>query len=365
MANLIKCFSASIPEATEKFCAAAERCGASHELFANPLPGPSGETLHAAAALVGSRAAKRVLLVISGEHGVEGYGGAGIQTALLDQGIAPPEDAAVLMIHHINPWGAAWNVRENEDNVDLFRNFTYALKPSQVDPLYAELDEAVNLRALEGSQRVKADHALEVLIHEHGQDRLLWALRRGQYDYPNGMTYHGRGPTWSKLVLDRMIRKLIPECTELVVLDIHSGVPGNGEIMSVCYEPPDSANGQKLQRLLGNVYFAGQDPSIPAHNDPYPWTFVDDLLPEVSLLFVPVELCSDRHSLSFEQLREHHYFHTYGDMNSERAREDGRVFRRSYYVEEDAWKQKVAQGGIALFHKLLHELTSKKSFVES
>jgi len=356
MVNLIKHFSASIPEATDKFCAAAEQCGASYELFANPLPGPSGETLHAAAARVGPASAKRVLLVISGEHGVEGHGAAGIQTALLDQGIVPPGDAAVLMIHHINPWGAAWNVRENEDNVDLFRNFTYALKPSKVDPLYAQIDQAVNLRALDGPLRAKADRALEALIREHGKDRLLCALRRGQYDYPKGMTYHGRGPTWSKLVLDRMIRQFIPECVDLVVLDIHSGVPGNGEIMPVSYETPESENGQKLVVLFGDVYFAGQDPSIPAHDDPYPWTFVDALLPRVRLFFVPIELCSERQPLSLEQHREHHYFHTYGDLTSARAREDGRLFRSSYYVEEDGWKQKVAEGGMAVFHKLLDDL---------
>jgi len=358
MVNLVKHFSASIPEATEKFCAAAERCRAYTVLFANPLPGPSGETLHAAAARIGGRSAKRVLLVISGEHGVEGHGGAGIQTALLDQGFKPPGDCAVLMIHHINPWGAAWNVRENEDNIDLFRNFTYSLKTSQVDPLYAEIDEAVNLRALEGPQRTKADRSLEALIQRYGQDRLLWALRRGQYDFPKGMTYHGRGPTWSKLVLDSMIRTSIPDCEELVVLDIHSGVPGNGETMVVSYETPESKNGQRLKRLFGDVYFAGQDPSIPDHSDPYPWTFVDAVLPGVKLFFVPIELCSEREPLTFDQVREHHYFHTYGDLTSDRAREDGRRFRSSYYVEEDAWKQKVAEAGIGLFHTLLKDLTS-------
>ena len=61
----------------------------------------------------------------SSTHGVEGFAGSGIQVGLLRDPDAPkpPPDTALLLIHTINPHGMAWLRRENEDNVDLNRNF--------------------------------------------------------------------------------------------------------------------------------------------------------------------------------------------------------------------------------------------------
>jgi polar amino acid transport system ATP-binding protein len=106
-----------------RFVAAVELSGASLTAFAHPMPGPEGEALATDVAWFGPAEASRLVVVISGTHGVEGAYGSACQTAWASRMPKLPADTAVMMIHLINPWGTAWSRRVNEDNVDLNRNF--------------------------------------------------------------------------------------------------------------------------------------------------------------------------------------------------------------------------------------------------
>lgn len=118
-------FSTSYNEAREKFQSAVSAARGTLESIPRPSNGPNGEELATDVAWLGPREAARVLVLISGTHGVEGYCGSGAQVDWLRRGEAEtlPDDLAVLMIHAINPWGFAWTRRVNETNVDLNRNW--------------------------------------------------------------------------------------------------------------------------------------------------------------------------------------------------------------------------------------------------
>ncbi len=49
--------------------------------YPHPLPGPQGENLYTDVARVGPVTASRLMLVVSGTHGVEGYYGSDCQIA--------------------------------------------------------------------------------------------------------------------------------------------------------------------------------------------------------------------------------------------------------------------------------------------
>src|SRR5690606_23379879 len=93
-------------------------------------------------ARIGPADAERVLLLVSGTHGVEGYCGSGCQLALLDLGVFDrlPEGTAVVLVHAINPYGFAWRQRLTEGHVDLNRNFVDFAKPLPENPDYNVLD---------------------------------------------------------------------------------------------------------------------------------------------------------------------------------------------------------------------------------
>src|SRR5438132_6606849 len=76
-------FSPDYPNARERFCAAAERAGARLNRYLLPERlGPQGESLSIDVARLGPDSATDALVVLSGTHGAEGFGGAGGQLGL-------------------------------------------------------------------------------------------------------------------------------------------------------------------------------------------------------------------------------------------------------------------------------------------
>src|SRR5262245_56959198 len=124
-------FAKDYTEAREKFLAACAFAGASVRSFANPLRGPNGEPLFMDVARLGPADAKRMLVLTSATHGIEGYCGSGSQvTWLRTRGAKSlPAGTGALLVHAVNPHGFAWTRRVNEDNVDLNRNFVDHAKP--------------------------------------------------------------------------------------------------------------------------------------------------------------------------------------------------------------------------------------------
>ena len=131
-------FSNSYSEAREKFQEAVAAAGGRAESFKHPCFGPGGEELAADAVWFGPSDASRVLVLISGTHGVEGYCGSGAQIDWLrrEEFKLLPADTGVLIIHAINPYGFAWTRRVNEDNVDVNRNWVDFSAPPPANPGY-------------------------------------------------------------------------------------------------------------------------------------------------------------------------------------------------------------------------------------
>ena len=118
-------FSDDYEVARQKFLDTVKAYGLEHHAFTNPQTGPEGQILATDVAWYGNKAAEKVLVFISGTHGVEFLAGSGCQIGWIKEGhlAETPADTGILFIHCINPYGAAWRRRYNEDNVDLNRNF--------------------------------------------------------------------------------------------------------------------------------------------------------------------------------------------------------------------------------------------------
>ncbi len=69
--------------------------------------------------------AKKLLIMTSGVHGMEGFTGSAVQqyfmTEVLDGEVL--QNMGVLLIHAINPYGFKYQRRVSENNVDMNRNF--------------------------------------------------------------------------------------------------------------------------------------------------------------------------------------------------------------------------------------------------
>ena len=119
-------YSADYFSARERFLTASSRLGLAHHALTIIAPSPNDERLTIDISIAGASKPKSAVVLTSGVHGVEGLFGSAVQSAFLEQlplEWRPPHDAAVVLIHAVNPFGFAWRRRFNEDNVDLNRNF--------------------------------------------------------------------------------------------------------------------------------------------------------------------------------------------------------------------------------------------------
>ena len=78
-------FAADYAEARAKFLGAAEAAGALLARYENPNKGPHGEDLFLDTAWLGSKDAQKVLAIVSGTHGPEGFCGSGCQVDWLSK----------------------------------------------------------------------------------------------------------------------------------------------------------------------------------------------------------------------------------------------------------------------------------------
>ena len=111
--NCADSFSHDYPEARAKFLEAAAAAGGVLDAVAHPMRGPDGGELATDIAWFGPHDAERVLVMLSGTHGVEGFCGSGAQVHWLRRGEAKrlPSGVAVMMLHAVNPYGFAWSRR--------------------------------------------------------------------------------------------------------------------------------------------------------------------------------------------------------------------------------------------------------------
>ena len=73
----------------------------------------------------------KLLLHISGTHGVEGFVGSAIQSHVLKNYTHEPRGPTVIFVHALNPFGMKYMRRANQNNVDLNRNALFTTQEWQ------------------------------------------------------------------------------------------------------------------------------------------------------------------------------------------------------------------------------------------
>lgn len=170
-------------------------------------------------------------MVQCGTHGVEGFAGSAIQRALLrrrESWPRLPEDAGLVLVHAVNPYGFAWWRRTNERNVDLNRNFLDWSVPPPHRPDYARLHPLLCPRAIDDeSERAFVAEARR-LVAEKGLPWVERVLTEGQYEHPEGLYYGGAGPEASNLLVREIYREHAEAASDVLIVDVHTGLGAFG-----------------------------------------------------------------------------------------------------------------------------------------
>lgn len=237
----VESFARSFTQARDRFLDAVRLTGAPLESHRHPLPGPGGEVLFTDVARIGPAAASRLLIMISGVHGVEHYAGSACMIDWLTNEAAHhlPTDTGILLIHAINPWGAAHFRRYNEDNIDLARNFIDFSQQLRSHAAY----EAVHA-AISSPDRDVISSQLGTLFDELGDSEAIEALMSGQFSYPQGFSFGGTQPCWSHRLLIDIVTRHAAAAKAVSVIEYHSGLGPYGYGMLVTMQ-----TGEPLARL--------------------------------------------------------------------------------------------------------------------
>jgi len=223
--------------------------------------GRHGETLSCDAVFVGKSSASRLLLNLSGLHGLEGPAGSAIQTQWLAAGPGLPDDVAALIVHAINPWGFSHRSRGTEDNVDLNRSFIDRRQPPPANPDYAALHPALCPPAIDDASIEQARLAVEAFERQYGAERANSAIGMGQYDYADGLYYGGTDEPWSVGVLrDALARHPAASAVqEVALVDLHTGRGDFGEPFFLCFDPPGSRPFERAAQWWGRDRLLDRD----------------------------------------------------------------------------------------------------------
>jgi len=220
-------FSPDYTAARARFRSSAFRLGARLEEFPIGRRGPDQEALTIDVAILGAHQPRRAVVISSGTHGVEGFMGSAVQAAFMEDllpGWPVPEDAAIVLIHAVNPYGFSWIRRPNEENVDQNRNFMLPGELYEGCPeMYPELDPFLNPRVPPKRFEFFFAQAVKHIL-KTGMPALKNAVAGGQYEYPKGLMFGGTRPSASHRILKENLPRWVGGCKDVLHIDFHTGL---------------------------------------------------------------------------------------------------------------------------------------------
>jgi len=304
-------FSADYATARARFRASALR----HDVAIEALPitarGPNHEDLNIDIAWLGARNARRIILHITGVHGVEAYAGSATQLALLAVPPALPADGALVLVHVLNPYGMAWLRRTNENNVDLNRNFLPdSASWTGAPPLYRRLDGLLN----PASPPVRDGFGLRLAVRSlrHGVHAMHQAIAHGQHRYPEGLFYGGAELQQGPRQFCDWLQQRLAAADSVFVIDMHTGLGRHGASTLIVEPGTGTATTAELEAALAQPVTGGTSAPAAYTVRGSLGAALPRLLPGVYLKFILQEIGTWSSLHVLQALRNENRWHHHG-----------------------------------------------------
>jgi len=365
-------FAESYPEARARFleavgafeAATGRRCARARHTVAD------GGDFTVDVAHFEPREGRRLFLVTSGVHGIEGYAGNAIQRALLAGPLARiAGDCGIMLVHAVNPWGMANFRRVNPNNVDLNRNFAAA-----GDALYRTPNPGYRLiagalapgercrGALASQARLLADLATVVLTH--GYATLQQALLAGQYDVPEGLFHGGTGPERETRAFAELFEPLCSRYDEILLTDLHTGYGRRAQVLPIF---PQTDSHDVAEHVEGKARGPdGRDQGYVVTGDLVAWSRLAAKRVNPALTFngIVVELGTTGLS-AWSQLRDlgtmvrENQAHRLGARTPAIEQAVRESFRELFFPRDPAWQR----DSLAAAIETIGELLARRGFI--
>ena len=347
-------FSSDYFTARSRFRQKVETAGGQLKALEVDVEGPGGEDLTIDIAWFGAEQPRRVLLHSSGLHGVEGFAGSAVQLQFLDSMPAIPDDAAIVLVHILNPYGMAWLRRVNEGNVDLNRNF---LGPDEdyvgAPEAYEKLDSFLNPRSPPSMDFFLIQAVW--LIARYGMPTLKQTVAGGQYKYPKGLFFGGKRLQQGPVKCRGYIAERLATAEHVVAIDVRTGLGKYGED-TLLVEAKDY---KTLRNMLGERVKPLDPKQSPAYRIRGEYhLMIPRVLPQAKVYFAGQEFGTYSSIKVLHALREENRWHHYGNGSVDHATKH-RV-KEVFGPEDETWRRSVLARG-----KELLEQAVKLTFTHS
>lgn len=339
-------FAENYSSARSKFLSAAQIAGLDVQTHEHPLTGPNGENLAVDICQVGPPDAGNVLVLTSGVHGPELMTGSGCQVGLLASGFLQnlPQNVRVILIHAANPWGAAHLRRNNEDNVDLCRNFiNFETMPAHNDD-YDAIKDWLPLAFAKGAEGDAARVEIEKYKSEKGMEAFGRGFMAGQYHDETGISFGGHGPVWSNQLLQEIFAPLSDATQKICLLDYHSGLGPYAYGTTVCLQT--GAPLAMAKKVFGKWILApndpdtledGKAPGVSGHTT----ELHERLFAAQKPLSVVLEFGVEAYEFTAEILMREHRLHHDPDADKQALATAKNDLLRAFYPADDDWRRAV------------------------
>jgi predicted deacylase len=209
------------------------------------------------------REKRHVLMVTTGQHGIEGYAGGAFLQLLAREYLdkLDPELTGLVLVHAINPWGMANYRRVDQDNIDLNRNFiTDWSEFKDINKDYSRLRFLLEPGEL-GKKREKAAFYFRVAraLALAGSGGIKRALTLGQYRFDKGLYFGGSEHQPVARWLIDLYHGVLRDFKQVVHLDIHTGY-GPARRMTIVNSALDPRDTAGLKEQLGYDLIVKADP---------------------------------------------------------------------------------------------------------
>jgi hypothetical protein len=334
-------FSTDFARARTHFLQAASAASALVNSYAYPARGPAGEELATDVAWLGPATASKVLVTVSGTHGVEGFCGSGAQIDWLERQEHKrlAEDTAAMLIHALNPHGFAWRRRVTHENVDLNRNWIDFSAPLPQNIAYDGLAATLCPSEWSDESRAQTLAKLQAYIHEHGMQQFVQAVSGGQYKHDKGIFFGGASPTASRQTLTSILNERLSGAKHVAFIDYHSGLGATGFAEQITPAGLGSAAYDRARSWYGAAVT-----SIGTQGEEFAkvggdWlSAVPKMMPDAAVTAIALEFGTVDPFQVLDALRADNWLHMHGNPQAPEAGVIKEQITKAFYVDNDLWR---------------------------
>jgi predicted deacylase len=318
-------FPLTYDECRERFrwtCRAAGLAFSAHPIT---VRGEHGQQLTIDVTAFGALRPRRALLVMAGVHGDEGFSSSTLMCDAIDRWVAAgvdgglADDAAVLMIHAVNPWGMAYWRRQNESNVDLNRNWGRDERtdvPANIG--YVALHPVL----VPGGDTPPTPESLlaatRAMIDEHGYQWVKSAVSAGQYSHADGLYFGGDRTEESNRRLAEIVEPRLAGAEEVLVLDLHTGHGAFGTYTLLSHVPEDHPDDAWLREVFdaGRIECTASADATTGPKHGQIASGLGSLVPDATWRTITMELGTRSDTRMIINERAEHWVHFNGDRSN-------------------------------------------------